>query len=101
MESFFLSETLKYLYLLFDPEDAVYEHGKYVFTTEAHPLPLSLGSTFMQEHLVDADSGADDADALAQFSDDGDAHNASADAEGALLVGTCAWPTLKVCVFAC
>ncbi|EOD25368.1 hypothetical protein EMIHUDRAFT_237798 [Emiliania huxleyi CCMP1516] len=43
MESFFLSETLKYLYLLFDPDDAVYTHGKYVFTTEAHPLPLALG----------------------------------------------------------
>ena len=27
MESFFLSETMKYLYLLFDPDDAVYRHG--------------------------------------------------------------------------
>ena len=42
MESFFLSETLKYLYLLFDPDDDFYAHGRYVFTTEAHPLPLDL-----------------------------------------------------------
>ena len=28
MESFFLSETTKYLYLLFDPDDEVYEHGR-------------------------------------------------------------------------
>lgn len=44
MESFFLSETLKYLYLLFDPDDETYAHGKYVFTTEAHPLPLDMKS---------------------------------------------------------
>ena len=42
MESFFLSETAKYLYLLFDPDDAVYDHGRYVFTTEAHLLPIDL-----------------------------------------------------------
>ena len=44
MESYFLSETVKYLYLLFDPDDDVYSHGRYVFTTEAHPLPLILGT---------------------------------------------------------
>ena len=44
MESFYLSETLKYLYLLFDPDDDVYAHGRYVFTTEAHPLPLDLAA---------------------------------------------------------
>jgi len=38
MESFFLSETLKYLYLLFDPEN---EYNKnYIFSTEAHPFPV-------------------------------------------------------------
>ena len=42
MESFFLSETTKYLWLLFDDDDAVYRHGEYLFTTEAHPLPLDL-----------------------------------------------------------
>lgn len=38
MESFWLAETLKYLYLLFDDEDKI-PLSKYVFNTEAHPLP--------------------------------------------------------------
>ncbi|KAG5644461.1 hypothetical protein DXG03_008361 [Asterophora parasitica] len=38
MPSFFLAETLKYLYLLFDDEDP-YPFAKWVFNTEAHPLP--------------------------------------------------------------
>ncbi|KAL3697129.1 hypothetical protein R1sor_011205 [Riccia sorocarpa] len=36
--SFFLSETCKYLYLLFD--DSFLKGGNYVFTTEGHPLPV-------------------------------------------------------------
>ena len=36
MHSFFLAETLKYLYLLFKPEALPF--GKTVFNTEAHPL---------------------------------------------------------------
>lgn len=36
MHSFFLAETLKYLYLLFAPE--AIDFGQVVFTTEAHPL---------------------------------------------------------------
>jgi hypothetical protein len=39
MQSFFLSETLKYLYLLFSPRTVV-PLDKYVFTTEGHPLPI-------------------------------------------------------------
>jgi len=39
MESFFLSETLKYLYLLFDPDNK-YNKGNYIFSTEAHPFPV-------------------------------------------------------------
>jgi mannosidase alpha-like ER degradation enhancer 2 len=39
MESFFLSETLKYLYLLFDPTNP-FNDEKWIFTTEAHPLPI-------------------------------------------------------------
>ena len=39
MESFFLSETLKYLYLLFDDGNFV-NTGNYVFTTEAHPFKI-------------------------------------------------------------
>ena len=50
MDSFFLAETLKYLYLLFDVDDRSFVHnasapsypeGGYVFTTEAHVLPVS------------------------------------------------------------
>ncbi|KAI9289547.1 glycoside hydrolase [Umbelopsis sp. AD052] len=37
MESFFMAETLKYLYLLFS-EDDVISLDKFVFNTEAHPL---------------------------------------------------------------
>ena len=39
MESFFLAETLKYLYLLFSDDDII-PLDKYVFNTEAHPLPV-------------------------------------------------------------
>jgi hypothetical protein len=52
MESFFLSETLKYLYLLFDPDDETYVHGRYVFTTEAHPLPFDLQAVADSAALV-------------------------------------------------
>jgi len=38
MESFFLAETLKYLYLLFDPETPIDLLHKHVFNTEAHPM---------------------------------------------------------------
>lgn len=37
MESFFLAETLKYLYLLFAPEDKI-DWQKTIFNTEAHPI---------------------------------------------------------------
>ena len=37
MESFFLAETLKYLYLLFAPAKAL-DLEKFVFNTEAHPI---------------------------------------------------------------
>ncbi|KAK6316084.1 hypothetical protein J4Q44_G00136080 [Coregonus suidteri] len=40
MESFFLGETLKYLYLLFSDDLELLSLDKYVFNTEAHPLPI-------------------------------------------------------------
>uniref|UniRef100_A0A915PM45 alpha-1,2-Mannosidase n=1 Tax=Setaria digitata TaxID=48799 RepID=A0A915PM45_9BILA len=40
MESFFLAETLKYLYLLFDDDKTVIPLDRYVFNTEGHPLPI-------------------------------------------------------------
>ncbi|XP_068447513.1 ER degradation-enhancing alpha-mannosidase-like protein 3 isoform X2 [Clinocottus analis] len=43
MDSFFLAEMFKYLFLLFaDAEDLPFDVEDYVFTTEAHLLPLSL-----------------------------------------------------------
>ena len=39
MESFFLGETLKYLFLLFADVEIV-PLDKFVFNTEAHPLPV-------------------------------------------------------------
>uniref|UniRef100_A0A0N4Z4N6 alpha-1,2-Mannosidase n=1 Tax=Parastrongyloides trichosuri TaxID=131310 RepID=A0A0N4Z4N6_PARTI len=40
MESFFLSETLKYLYLILSDNQDVLPLDKWVFNTEAHPLPI-------------------------------------------------------------
>jgi ER degradation enhancer, mannosidase alpha-like 2 len=40
MQSYFLAETLKYLYLVFAPLDSV-DLTKFVFNTEAHPLRRS------------------------------------------------------------
>ncbi|KAJ3374892.1 ER degradation-enhancing alpha-mannosidase-like protein 1 [Allomyces arbusculus] len=37
MESFFLAESLKYLYLLFDPNND-FNTGSWIYTTEAHPV---------------------------------------------------------------
>ncbi|XP_041368922.1 ER degradation-enhancing alpha-mannosidase-like protein 3 [Gigantopelta aegis] len=46
MDSYMLAETFKYLFLLFsEPEDQVLEIDDYIFTTEAHLLPLSLSIT--------------------------------------------------------
>ncbi|KAJ3100383.1 hypothetical protein HDU97_002258 [Phlyctochytrium planicorne] len=40
MESFFLGETLKYFYLLFSDDEKLIPLNKFVFNTEAHPLPI-------------------------------------------------------------
>ena len=42
MESFFLAETLKYLYLLFAPESTL-RFNKIIFNTEAHPMQRAWG----------------------------------------------------------
>lgn len=54
MESFFLTETLKYLYLLFDAaldRENIVDGGPYpyIFTTEAHILPM-ISSINSQDH---------------------------------------------------
>ncbi|CAC5376255.1 MAN1A_C [Mytilus coruscus] len=43
-QSFFLAETLKYLYLTFS-EDTVIPLNKWVFNTEAHPFPIQGANT--------------------------------------------------------
>jgi ER degradation enhancer, mannosidase alpha-like 2 len=51
MPSFFLSETCKYLFLLFDEENFIHTQREYIFTTEAHPIdPVQL-SNFCPFHL--------------------------------------------------
>jgi mannosyl-oligosaccharide alpha-1,2-mannosidase len=44
-QSFFLAESLKYLYLLFS-DDSLISLDEWVFNTEAHPLPIK-GSNLM------------------------------------------------------
>lgn len=40
MESFFLSETLKYLYLIFSDDFNLISLDDFVFNSEGHPLPI-------------------------------------------------------------
>ncbi|KAM7305706.1 ER degradation-enhancing alpha-mannosidase-like protein 3 isoform X2 [Ixodes scapularis] len=59
MDSFVLAETFKYLYLLFaSPEDILLDLDQFVFTTEAHLLPLSL-ARINRTHFNMADGGSD------------------------------------------
>ncbi|XP_066590286.1 ER degradation-enhancing alpha-mannosidase-like protein 3 isoform X2 [Prorops nasuta] len=45
MDSFVLSETFKYLFLLFaEPNELVLDLDEFIFTTEGHLLPLTLAS---------------------------------------------------------
>lgn len=62
MESFFLSETTKYLYLLFDTDNYLNQNfEKFVFSTEGHIFPLQrrfrrklwpFGSNFVSHSLI-------------------------------------------------
>ena len=46
MDSFFLAEMFKYLYLLFSEKSELpIDIDDYIFTTEAHLLPVSLSTT--------------------------------------------------------
>ncbi|KAM9723021.1 mannosyl-oligosaccharide 1,2-alpha-mannosidase IA isoform 2-T2 [Menidia menidia] len=51
-QSFFLSETLKYLYLLFSDDDLL-PLEDWVFNTEAHPLPIIRKSCLQDEATPD------------------------------------------------
>jgi mannosidase alpha-like ER degradation enhancer 2 len=55
MESFFLAETVKYLWLLFDlavDSDNLVDNGpyKYIFSTEGHLLPITPQISLAREH---------------------------------------------------
>ncbi|KAF2361819.1 Glycoside hydrolase family 47 [Trinorchestia longiramus] len=57
MESFFLSETCKYLYLLFDHDNPVNSESRgYLFTTQGHVIPMGPwlrdNSLWDQEHFA-------------------------------------------------
>jgi len=69
MESFFLGETLKYLYLLFDEENHFNQHN-YIFTTEAHPLPVTQRShreSRRVDHLMQHPFPKDTCDRFCRF----------------------------------
>lgn len=60
MDSFVLAETFKYLYLLFsEEEDLLLNLNQFIFTTEAHLLPLSLTLYNFTHHHDDFDSEFD------------------------------------------
>lgn len=48
-QSYFLAETLKYLYLLFS-DDSLISLDEWVYNTEAHPLPIKGVNPYYREH---------------------------------------------------
>ncbi|MBN3295654.1 EDEM3 protein, partial [Amia calva] len=63
MDSFFLAEMFKYLFLLFaDPEDLPFDVEDYIFTTEAHLLPLSLSTTNRSPTRASGEAAVSDLD---------------------------------------
>lgn len=71
MESFWLSETLKYLYLLFEDDTDILSLTDVVFNTEGHPFPkFSMGSVFKtgwERTLDQEESTGDGAEAKKQI----------------------------------
>ncbi|CAB4262091.1 unnamed protein product [Prunus armeniaca] len=74
MQSFFLAETLKYLYLLFSPPSFI-SLDEWVFNTEAHPLRIATRhangetySTIGQDRIQERFHGRKDLKAIKQFS---------------------------------
>ena len=53
MDSFVLAETFKYLYLIFaEASELPFDVDNYVFTTEAHFLPLTIGETILDSNQL-------------------------------------------------
>lgn len=62
MQTFVLAETLTYLYLLFKPDsEKIIDLRKWVFNTEAHPLPRWTSNAGVGEGKCDAELGCDPA----------------------------------------
>ncbi|KAL9157287.1 hypothetical protein ABFS82_09G133300 [Erythranthe guttata] len=61
MQSFFLAETLKYLYLLFSPSSVI-SLDEWVFNTEAHPIKImtrhDLAGKSVGKHIIETRSRA-------------------------------------------
>lgn len=51
MQSFFLAETLKYLYLLFSPPSLI-SLDEWVFNTEAHPLRIVTRLSHEESYIL-------------------------------------------------
>uniref|UniRef100_A0A1S4MY25 alpha-1,2-Mannosidase n=1 Tax=Pediculus humanus subsp. corporis TaxID=121224 RepID=A0A1S4MY25_PEDHC len=65
MDSFVLAETFKYLYLLFaDTNDLLIDLDEFLFTTEAHLLPLSLSRNHNLTSFALDEQFTDDMDGL-------------------------------------
>nr|BAN20892.1 mannosyl-oligosaccharide alpha-1,2-mannosidase, putative [Riptortus pedestris] len=63
MDSYVLAETFKYLYLLFaDPSDLIINLDDFLFTTEAHLLPLSLSRIRINSNTSSYTEALDDED---------------------------------------
>ncbi|KJZ77385.1 hypothetical protein HIM_03109 [Hirsutella minnesotensis 3608] len=74
MESFFLGETTKYMYLLFDLEHPLNNlDAAYVFTTEGHPLilPKQTRSAPLKQWRPQAQGQGEKGVSLFQYLDDG------------------------------
>lgn len=60
MESFFLGETAKYLYLLFEPDHPLNRFdGPFVFSTEAHPLIIPSETVKPRSHTARPENTTD------------------------------------------
>jgi len=68
MDSFVLTETFKYLYLLFTKDEELYlDMSQFVFTTEAHLLPLTLARLSNSTALPISDKFQYDEDEEVEF----------------------------------
>lgn len=78
MDSFVLAETFKYLYLMYaEEEDILLPINEFIFTTEAHLIPLNISTLNIsfnnnEEVSFDQDDGRTDDDISEDISDDDD-----------------------------